>query len=258
MSLLSPELCTSMANPRTRPWPQPSSSATALGLRARIMPRWGELQLQAEDGDARLISVVAADPTGVDMDRVASAVRAIDDLARRSACAGRRDGGGRRDLASAAGGDMAVHARGGGRRCSASGYLRRPTSSRGATHIRERGGRRDAAPLLGPVQRKRLPAAILCCVARRRYRRAGGSVPVELITAPCRGLSMHGPCAGTACAQWRVGPHQGPHPPRRRPPDRMRGSSLWRSRPDCCLDWRFSASPCRSIKTAEPSLCGRM
>ncbi|MFZ1087941.1 MAG: hypothetical protein WAN75_01525, partial [Xanthobacteraceae bacterium] len=42
-----------------------------LGLRARIMPRWGELQLQAEDGDAKLISVVAADPTGVDMDRVA-------------------------------------------------------------------------------------------------------------------------------------------------------------------------------------------
>jgi hypothetical protein len=51
-----------------------------LGLRARIMPRWGELQLQAEDGDAKLISVVAADPAGVDMDRVASAVRAIDDI----------------------------------------------------------------------------------------------------------------------------------------------------------------------------------
>src|SRR5271165_3615306 len=48
------------------------------GLRARIMPRWGELQLQAEDGDTRLISTAAADPTGVDMDRVASAMRAID------------------------------------------------------------------------------------------------------------------------------------------------------------------------------------
>src|SRR5271165_5315179 len=51
-----------------------------LGLRARIMPRWGELQLRAEDGDAKPISVVAADPTGVDMDRVASAIRAIDKL----------------------------------------------------------------------------------------------------------------------------------------------------------------------------------
>jgi uncharacterized membrane protein YjjP (DUF1212 family) len=48
----------------------------ALGLRARIMPRWGELQLQAGDGDARLSCAVAADPTGVDMDRVASAMRA--------------------------------------------------------------------------------------------------------------------------------------------------------------------------------------
>jgi uncharacterized membrane protein YjjP (DUF1212 family) len=51
-----------------------------LGLRASIMPRWGELQLQAEDGDAKLFSAVAADPTGVDMDRVASAMRAMDEL----------------------------------------------------------------------------------------------------------------------------------------------------------------------------------
>src|SRR5216683_2472179 len=51
-----------------------------LGLRARIMPRWGELQLRAQDGDARLISAVAADPTGVDMDRVASTMRAMDDF----------------------------------------------------------------------------------------------------------------------------------------------------------------------------------
>jgi uncharacterized membrane protein YjjP (DUF1212 family) len=49
-----------------------------LGLRARVMPRWGELQLQAEDGDIKLISVVAADPTGVDMDRVVSAMGVID------------------------------------------------------------------------------------------------------------------------------------------------------------------------------------
>src|SRR5260221_33658 len=51
-----------------------------LGLRAKIMPRWGELQLQAEDSDARLISAVAADPAGVEMDRVASTMRAIEEL----------------------------------------------------------------------------------------------------------------------------------------------------------------------------------
>jgi uncharacterized membrane protein YjjP (DUF1212 family) len=51
-----------------------------LGLRAEIMPRWGELQLQAEVGDARIISAVAADPTGVNMDRVASTMRVIDEI----------------------------------------------------------------------------------------------------------------------------------------------------------------------------------
>ena len=40
----------------------------------------GALQLQAEDGDARGIFAVAADPTGVDMDRVASTMRAIEEL----------------------------------------------------------------------------------------------------------------------------------------------------------------------------------
>src|SRR5947209_8466036 len=49
----------------------------ALGLRAEIMPCWGELRLQAEDGDAKLICATAAEPTGVDMDRVASTMRAI-------------------------------------------------------------------------------------------------------------------------------------------------------------------------------------
>jgi uncharacterized membrane protein YjjP (DUF1212 family) len=51
-----------------------------LGLRAKILPRWEELQLQDEDGAARLISGIAAEPTGVDMDRVASTMRAIEDL----------------------------------------------------------------------------------------------------------------------------------------------------------------------------------
>jgi uncharacterized membrane protein YjjP (DUF1212 family) len=54
--------------------------ANTLGLRAQVMPRWGELQLQAEDTDARLISAVAADPAGVEMDRVASTMRAIEEI----------------------------------------------------------------------------------------------------------------------------------------------------------------------------------
>ena len=45
--------------------------ARALGLRASVIARWGELQLQSDDTDRALI--VEADPAGVDMDRVAAA-----------------------------------------------------------------------------------------------------------------------------------------------------------------------------------------
>jgi uncharacterized membrane protein YjjP (DUF1212 family) len=51
-----------------------------MGLRTRIMPRWGELQLQAEGNGYRIIAAVPADPSGVEMDRVASTMRAIEDL----------------------------------------------------------------------------------------------------------------------------------------------------------------------------------
>jgi uncharacterized membrane protein YjjP (DUF1212 family) len=54
-----------------------------LGLRIKILPRWGELQLEAQDSanGTRLTSAVEADPTAVAMGRVASTMRAIDDLA---------------------------------------------------------------------------------------------------------------------------------------------------------------------------------
>jgi len=51
-----------------------------LGLRARIILRWGELELETEDTDAKLSSQIAADPSGVDMDRVASTMRAVEDV----------------------------------------------------------------------------------------------------------------------------------------------------------------------------------
>src|SRR6516164_2054889 len=49
-----------------------------LGVRAELLPRWGELQLRAEGEGAS--SHVAADPTGVDMDRVVSTMQAIKDI----------------------------------------------------------------------------------------------------------------------------------------------------------------------------------
>jgi uncharacterized membrane protein YjjP (DUF1212 family) len=50
----------------------------ALGLNGKILPRWGEIQFQFDDKDCAFARQVAADPAGVDMDRVASTMRAIE------------------------------------------------------------------------------------------------------------------------------------------------------------------------------------
>ncbi len=52
----------------------------ALGLRANVMARWGELRLQSDSADVALVSQVAADPAGVDMDRVTSTMRTMEDV----------------------------------------------------------------------------------------------------------------------------------------------------------------------------------
>jgi hypothetical protein len=153
----------------------------ALGLRIKVMTRWGELQLQAQDTDTRLIAAVAADPTGVVMGRVASTVRTIEDL-----------GAGRLAPTAAKEAIRAISqappaptwlftlaAAAGAARVS--GDLRRPTSVRGGSHLREC-SRCHSAPELGALQCKRLPATILRGLPRRRYRCAGGSIPVELVT----------------------------------------------------------------------------
>ena len=49
-----------------------------LGVRAELLPRWGQLQLRTERGGVRLISHLAAEPGGVNMDRVIGAMRAIE------------------------------------------------------------------------------------------------------------------------------------------------------------------------------------
>jgi uncharacterized membrane protein YjjP (DUF1212 family) len=52
----------------------------AIGLNVEVVPRWGEMQLQLEDGGPGLVSQVAADPVGIDMDRVAATMTAIGDI----------------------------------------------------------------------------------------------------------------------------------------------------------------------------------
>jgi uncharacterized membrane protein YjjP (DUF1212 family) len=58
--------------------------SNCLGFHATIFPHWGELEVQTEDTDATFISAIEATPSGVNMDRVASTLRTVEEL-----CGGR-------------------------------------------------------------------------------------------------------------------------------------------------------------------------
>src|SRR5215469_16397724 len=53
----------------------------ALGLRITIIPRWGELEIFTDSDDAALTVRAEAAPAGVEMERVASTMWAVDDIA---------------------------------------------------------------------------------------------------------------------------------------------------------------------------------
>ena len=52
----------------------------ALGLSVDLIPRWGELTLSADAGEHTFLCQAEASPTGIEMDRVASTIRAIADV----------------------------------------------------------------------------------------------------------------------------------------------------------------------------------
>jgi uncharacterized membrane protein YjjP (DUF1212 family) len=58
--------------------------SNCLGFRATIFPHWGKLEVQTEDTDGKFISAIEATPSGVNMDRVASTLRTVEEL-----CGGR-------------------------------------------------------------------------------------------------------------------------------------------------------------------------
>ncbi len=53
----------------------------ALETDTKVVPRWGELQLEIAHGASALVAQVDADPTGVEMERVALAMSAITEVA---------------------------------------------------------------------------------------------------------------------------------------------------------------------------------
>src|SRR4029077_9752553 len=54
---------------------------TQLGLRATLIARWEELELRAADGTGSQVSFERGSLTGINMDRVASAMTAIENAA---------------------------------------------------------------------------------------------------------------------------------------------------------------------------------
>src|SRR5262244_2993904 len=54
--------------------------SNSLGFRTTIFPHWGELEVQTEDTNGKLVSVIEAVPSGVDMNRVASTLKTAEDL----------------------------------------------------------------------------------------------------------------------------------------------------------------------------------
>jgi uncharacterized membrane protein YjjP (DUF1212 family) len=60
--------------------------ADALGFRATVFPRWGELTLRIDNDTGSRYEIIAVEPLGVDMGKVAATVSVIDKV-----CAGRMD-----------------------------------------------------------------------------------------------------------------------------------------------------------------------
>jgi uncharacterized membrane protein YjjP (DUF1212 family) len=89
--------------------------ADVLGLRAKLSVRWDELALQVDSANGALLRLEAAEPTGVEMDRVASVMRVIDELAAGDLKPEEGTGRNRDGLARAPRPDLAVRYRGGGR-----------------------------------------------------------------------------------------------------------------------------------------------
>ena len=56
--------------------------AAALGFRATVFPRWGELTVLINDGSGSRNEILAAAPVGVDMRKVAATIGVIDDVCR--------------------------------------------------------------------------------------------------------------------------------------------------------------------------------
>ena len=167
--------------------------ARARGLYATIMPHWGELQLVANERHGTLMAQAAAYPAGVEMNRVASTMRAIEDVV-----SGRLSP----DVAVKAIDDIA-------RSPPAPTWLFTLAAAVGAVALAvifdvqhfsaailifvSAGAGAILRRALGQLSANFLLQPFGAAILRWYYRRDGGSLRPELLIASCRGLSVHVP-----------------------------------------------------------------
>ena len=68
--------------------------ADALGVQATVFPRWGELTVRIDDDTGSRYEIIAIEPLGVDMSKVAATVGVIDKVCDRYQFDQRRDSAG--------------------------------------------------------------------------------------------------------------------------------------------------------------------
>src|SRR6266481_7854630 len=175
--------------------------SSCLGFRATIFPHWGELEVQAEDSDSKFISAIEAAPSGVDMDRVASTLRTVEEL-----CDGRLAPGNATEAINR--------------------IAEAPPAPTWLFTLAAAVGAVSLAVLFG-VQHVTAAALIFGSAAagailRRTLARYSTNIILQpfsaaLVAAPCRGVPVHGARARPPFPQRHVGFDQRPHKSRHVP-----------------------------------------
>ncbi len=134
---------------------------TQLGLRATVIAHWEELELRAADGTGSQVSFERGSPTGMNMDRVASAMSAIENCAVGRPPIGAALENIKAICARTTGSNLVVYARcNSGCYCDGGDLRRAPPESSGAHHGQRR-SRSCSAWHTGAVQREHSSAAAL-------------------------------------------------------------------------------------------------
>ncbi len=134
---------------------------TQLGLRATVIAHWEELELRAADGTGSQVSFERGSPTGMNMDRVASAMSAIENCAVGRPPIGAALENIKAICARTTGSNLVVYAR-----CNSGCYcdggdLRSAPPDSSVAHHGQRSSRSGSAPHTGAVQREHSSAAAL-------------------------------------------------------------------------------------------------